>query len=142
MARIADKYGLTNRYREFGSKRLVKRGRKRKYLLGAPSKRRKLSSYKKTTNKKVVQKANVQEQKPDLEYIKRYEEREKIVKSCPNCGSRYIEKSGAVFISRNCRATFHSIEELSDEKIKSIFEQKNEQKNEIHVKKKWWQFWK
>ena len=34
MSRIADKHGLTNQYRESGSKRLVKRGRPRKYLLG------------------------------------------------------------------------------------------------------------
>ena len=35
MARIADKYGLTNRYRSTG-KRVVKRGRPRKYLFGSP----------------------------------------------------------------------------------------------------------
>lgn len=34
MARIADKHGLTNRYREGGSKRLVKRGRPRTTILG------------------------------------------------------------------------------------------------------------
>ena len=40
MARIADKHGLTNRYRPYGSKRVVKRGRPRKHLFGAPSRRR------------------------------------------------------------------------------------------------------
>jgi hypothetical protein len=45
MARIADKHGLTNKYRPVGSgKRVVKRGRPRKYLFGPPSKKRK--SYK------------------------------------------------------------------------------------------------
>lgn len=45
MARIADKHGLTNRYREAGlGKRLVKRGRPRKYLFGAPSKRKRTHS--------------------------------------------------------------------------------------------------
>jgi hypothetical protein len=38
MARIADKHGLTNPYREKGYKRHIKRGRPRKYLLGAPKK--------------------------------------------------------------------------------------------------------
>ena len=44
MSRIADKHGLTNKYRPMGSKRLVKRGRPRKYLFGyskPKSKRRK-----------------------------------------------------------------------------------------------------
>ena len=41
LARIADKHGFTNRYRKAGSfKRNVKRGRPRKYLFGAPSKKR------------------------------------------------------------------------------------------------------
>lgn len=34
MSKIADKHGLTNKYRPVGSKRVVKRGRPRKYLLG------------------------------------------------------------------------------------------------------------
>ena len=38
MSRIADKHGLTNQYREVG-KRVVKRGRPRKYLFGAPNKK-------------------------------------------------------------------------------------------------------
>lgn len=41
MARIADKHGLTNKYRPIGQgKRVVKRGRPRKYLFGPPSRRR------------------------------------------------------------------------------------------------------
>lgn len=48
MARIADKHGLTNRYREAGSKRLVKRGRPRKYLFGSPKTTHKTSSKKST----------------------------------------------------------------------------------------------
>ena len=37
MARIADKHGLTNKYRQVGTgKRVVRRGRPRKYLLGSP----------------------------------------------------------------------------------------------------------
>ena len=36
MARIADKHGLTNKYRSSGTKRVVKRGRPRKYLFGSP----------------------------------------------------------------------------------------------------------
>ena len=40
MARIADKHGLTNKYRSPGMKRVVKRGRSRKYLFGAPSRRK------------------------------------------------------------------------------------------------------
>ena len=41
MARIADKHGLTNKYRPLGQgKRVVKRGRPRKYLLGPPPRRR------------------------------------------------------------------------------------------------------
>lgn len=43
MSKIADKHGLTNKYRS--SKRNVKRGRPRKYLFGPPSRKRK-------TNKK------------------------------------------------------------------------------------------
>ena len=39
MARIADKHGLTNRYRPIGEKRNVKRGRPRKYLFGAPKRK-------------------------------------------------------------------------------------------------------
>lgn len=40
MARIADKHGLTNRYRPSGSgKRLVRRGRSKKYLFGAPKRK-------------------------------------------------------------------------------------------------------
>ena len=42
MARIADKHGLTNKYRPIGTgKRAVKRGRPRQYLFGPPSKSRK-----------------------------------------------------------------------------------------------------
>ena len=41
MARIADKHGLTNKYRPIGQwKRFVKRGRPRKYLFGPPPRRR------------------------------------------------------------------------------------------------------
>ena len=41
MARIADKHGLTNKYRPIGmGKRVVRRGRPRKYLFGPPSRRR------------------------------------------------------------------------------------------------------
>ena len=41
MARIADKHGLTNAYRQVGTgKRVVKRGRPKKYLLGKSSKRK------------------------------------------------------------------------------------------------------
>ena len=37
MARIADKHGLTNKYRTSGmGKRVVRRGRSRKYLFGSP----------------------------------------------------------------------------------------------------------
>jgi len=37
MARIADKHGLTNKYRPSGmGKRVVRRGRSRKYLFGSP----------------------------------------------------------------------------------------------------------
>ena len=53
MARIADKHGLTNVYRPYGSKRLVKRGRPRKYLFGAPSRKRRTyssNSYKRRTS--------------------------------------------------------------------------------------------
>ena len=39
MARIADKHGLTNKYREPGRKRVVKRGRPRKYLTGSKGRR-------------------------------------------------------------------------------------------------------
>lgn len=49
MARIADKHGLTNRYRPYGSKRVVRRVRPRKYLFGAPSRKRK--SYKSSSKK-------------------------------------------------------------------------------------------
>lgn len=68
MARIADKHGLTNPYREFGHKRLVKRGRKRKYILGSPSKKRKRASYKKV-QKKSVQKETIQNQTVDWRSI-------------------------------------------------------------------------
>ena len=47
MARIADKHGLTNGYRPTGLKRVVKRGRPRKYLFGAPSRKRR--SYRRST---------------------------------------------------------------------------------------------
>ena len=48
MARIADKHGLTNKYRPIGSgKRVVRRGRPRKYLFGPPSRKRK--TYKSST---------------------------------------------------------------------------------------------
>ena len=50
MARIADKHGLTNRYRPAGQKRVVKRGRPRKYLFGPPKRK----TYKKQTTKKTV----------------------------------------------------------------------------------------
>ncbi len=42
MGRIADKHGLTNKYRSIGTgKRVVRQGRPRKYLFGAPSRKRK-----------------------------------------------------------------------------------------------------
>jgi hypothetical protein len=40
MARIADKHGLTNKYRPPGFKRMVKRGRPRTYFLGSSKSRR------------------------------------------------------------------------------------------------------
>ena len=137
MTRIADKHGLTNPYREFGHKRLVKRGRKRKYILGSPSKKRKRASYKKV-QKKSVQKETIQNQTVDWSSVNDFEDAEKIVKSCPNCGSQYIEKVGSVFVCGNCRATYKSIDNLVDKKVLSIFEQKNKSV----FKKKWWHFWK
>lgn len=61
MARIADKHGLTNKYRPMGTgKRVVRRGRPRKYLFGAPKRRssRKTTSYR--TNTKAVANNNYQ----------------------------------------------------------------------------------
>lgn len=46
MARIADKHGLTNRYRQVGTgKRVVKRGRPRKHLLGSSPRRKSHKSF-------------------------------------------------------------------------------------------------
>ena len=55
MARIADKHGLTNKYRPIGlGKRVVKRGRPRKYLFGPPSRRHKKITHKKITHPKIT----------------------------------------------------------------------------------------
>lgn len=61
MARISDKHGLTNRYREAGiGKRTVRRGRPRIYLLGTPKKRsRKKTSYRSNIYNNAYQKTNV-----------------------------------------------------------------------------------
>ena len=55
MAKIADKHGLTNKYRPIGlGKRVVKRGRPRKYLFGSPSRKRKVD--KNSTHQKILYK--------------------------------------------------------------------------------------
>lgn len=56
MARIADKHGLTNLYRENGHKRVVKRGRPRTRLFSTPkmSRRRRSYTYNKTYNTPVT----------------------------------------------------------------------------------------
>lgn len=46
MSRIADKHGLTNKYRQVGmGKRVVRRGRPRKYLLGPPKHNKRSTTY-------------------------------------------------------------------------------------------------
>lgn len=46
MSRIADKHGLTNKYRQAGmGKRLVRRGRPRKYLFGPPKRSKRSTTY-------------------------------------------------------------------------------------------------
>lgn len=55
MARIADKHGLTNKYREPGMKRVVKRGRPRKYIT---SSRRHYKSNRKATRTPAATTAN------------------------------------------------------------------------------------
>lgn len=61
MSRIADKHGLTNKYREPGMKRVVKRGRPRKYLLNSDRKRS--STRKKVANKPINQEINPRDAK-------------------------------------------------------------------------------
>ena len=56
MSRIADKHGLTNKYRQVGmGKRIVRRGRPRKYLFGAPKQsKRNTNYYVSETDSKIV----------------------------------------------------------------------------------------
>lgn len=55
MARIADKHGLTNKYRQMGTgKRVVRRGRPRKYIFGAPTRKRSTTYYVSETDSKIA----------------------------------------------------------------------------------------
>ena len=107
LARIADKHGLTNKYRPIGSKRVVRRGRPRKYLFGPPNRRKKKKIY--------LKPKNVTNSLPT--YPISYVEPDVEINLCPLCNGRHVEQEGNVYVCQNCRATYRSVEELNKIKL-------------------------
>ena len=113
MARIADKHGLTNQYRDASiGKRVVKRGRPSKSLFGSSGGRKRTSFLPKA---KRTSKYSHSHDEPDFEitsWTVLHGAKQVKVNSCQVCNGIHVEKNGGVYVCQNCRATYTSLEQL------------------------------